>query len=132
VDLSGAAIKQDKDETVVLYKRFVLFSDILSGKVTPPKEAQPLLAALEKYAPDRSHSGGRLVVRVSKLPPEYIPEASEIEEGVVGGEHLFIANRQRERVSVVLDLCHAGTGAYFPSTTHEQDRSAYCHPLQIS
>jgi lipid-binding SYLF domain-containing protein len=51
VDLSGAAIKQDKDETVVLYKKFVPFSDILGGKVTPPKEAQPLLAALEKYAP---------------------------------------------------------------------------------
>jgi lipid-binding SYLF domain-containing protein len=57
IDLSGAAIKQDKDETVVLYKKFVPFSDLFSGKVPPPKEAQPLLATLEKYAPPATRQG---------------------------------------------------------------------------
>jgi lipid-binding SYLF domain-containing protein len=57
IDLSGAAIKQDKDETILLYKQFVPFSDLLSGKVPPPKEAQPLLATLEKYAPPSTRRG---------------------------------------------------------------------------
>jgi len=35
VDLSGAAISQDKDETRLLYSKFVPFGDILGGKVRP-------------------------------------------------------------------------------------------------
>ena len=37
----------------------------------------------------------------------------------------------RERVAVDLDLRSAKTGAYFLSTTHEQDQAAYYYPLQI-
>ena len=37
----------------------------------------------------------------------------------------------QERVSVSLDLRNAKAGAYFLSTTHEQDQAAYYYPLQI-
>ena len=37
----------------------------------------------------------------------------------------------QERVAVDLDLRSAKTGAYFLSTTHEQDQAAYYYPLQI-
>ena len=50
VDLSGAAITQDKDETRLLYGKFVPFSDILSGKVRPPAGSGSFEAAVRKYA----------------------------------------------------------------------------------
>ena len=37
----------------------------------------------------------------------------------------------QQKVSVELDLRSAGAGAYFLSTTHEQDQAAYYYPLQI-
>src|SRR5450432_4667747 len=45
IDLSGAAITQDKDETRVLYGSYVPFADILSGKVRPTAVSNPFLAA---------------------------------------------------------------------------------------
>lgn len=50
VDLNGAAITQDKDETHLLYGKFVPFSDILNGKVQPPAASRPFLAAVRKYS----------------------------------------------------------------------------------
>jgi lipid-binding SYLF domain-containing protein len=50
VDLSGAAISQDKDETRLLYGKFVPFSDILGGKVEPTASSEPFLAAVRKYS----------------------------------------------------------------------------------
>jgi len=50
IDLSGAAISQDKDETRVLYSKFVPFSEILSGKVHPTSVSEPFLAAVKKYS----------------------------------------------------------------------------------
>ena len=50
IDLNGAAIKQDKDETALLYGKFYPFQTILSGKVTPPPAAQTFLATVRKYA----------------------------------------------------------------------------------
>jgi lipid-binding SYLF domain-containing protein len=50
IDLNGAAIKQDKDETAVLYGKFIPFETILSGKVPAPTSAQTFLAAVRKYA----------------------------------------------------------------------------------
>jgi hypothetical protein len=38
----------------------------------------------------------------------------------------------QERVIVDLDLRSAKAGAYFLSTTHEQDQAAYYYPLRIS
>jgi lipid-binding SYLF domain-containing protein len=50
IDLNGAAITQDKDETRVLYQDMVPFAEILNGKVNPPPSAEPFLAAVRKYA----------------------------------------------------------------------------------
>jgi lipid-binding SYLF domain-containing protein len=50
VDLNGAAITQDKDETHLLYGKFVPFSDILNGKVEPPASSEPFLAAVRRYS----------------------------------------------------------------------------------
>jgi lipid-binding SYLF domain-containing protein len=50
IDLNGAAITQDKDETRVLYGKFIPFSDILAGKVRPRETSEPFLAAVRKYS----------------------------------------------------------------------------------
>jgi lipid-binding SYLF domain-containing protein len=50
IDLNGAAITQDKDETRILYNDMVPFADILSGKVPPPAGSDPFLAAVQKYS----------------------------------------------------------------------------------
>lgn len=56
VDLSGAAITQDKDETRLLYGKFYPFADILNGKVQPPTSSEPFLAAVRKYS-EQSKTG---------------------------------------------------------------------------
>lgn len=50
IDLNGAAVTQDKDETRILYGKFVAFEEILEGKVQPTDGAAPFLAAVQKYA----------------------------------------------------------------------------------
>jgi SH3 domain-containing YSC84-like protein 1 len=50
IDLNGAALTQDKDETRVLYGSFEPFADILNGKVPPPNSSEPFLTAVRKYA----------------------------------------------------------------------------------
>ncbi len=50
VDLNGAALTQDKDETRLLYGRFVPFQDILAGRVEPTASSRPFLAAVRKYS----------------------------------------------------------------------------------
>jgi lipid-binding SYLF domain-containing protein len=57
IDLNGAAITQDKDETRVLYGSFVPFSEILSGKVQPPSVSEPFLAAVRRYSGESRESG---------------------------------------------------------------------------
>jgi SH3 domain-containing YSC84-like protein 1 len=50
IDLSGAAISQDKDETQILYGKMVPFQEILNGKVAPTAGSEPFLAAVRKYS----------------------------------------------------------------------------------
>jgi len=50
IDLNGAVIKQDKDETAVLYGKVVPFQTILSGKVPATPNSQTFLAAIHKYS----------------------------------------------------------------------------------
>ena len=49
IDLSGTVVTQDKDETRVLYGKFIPFSDILSGKVEPPRGTEAFLSTVSKY-----------------------------------------------------------------------------------
>jgi SH3 domain-containing YSC84-like protein 1 len=50
VDLNGSAITQDKDETHILYGKFVPFSDILEGKAHPVASVGMFEAAVRKYS----------------------------------------------------------------------------------
>jgi lipid-binding SYLF domain-containing protein len=50
IDLSGAKISQNRDETHLLYGRMVPFATILNGSVPPPKGSEVFLAAVRKYA----------------------------------------------------------------------------------
>jgi lipid-binding SYLF domain-containing protein len=50
VDLSGAVLTQDKDETRVLYGNFVPFSEILAGKVQPTTVSASFLSTVKKYS----------------------------------------------------------------------------------
>ncbi len=50
VDLAGAAITQDKDETAVLYGTAEPFDAILKGKVRAPSASRPFLTAVKKYS----------------------------------------------------------------------------------
>ena len=50
VDLSGAALTQDKDETRLLYGKFEPFTDILNGKVAPTASSETFLAAVKRYS----------------------------------------------------------------------------------
>src|SRR5215469_12553280 len=51
IDLNGASIKQDKDETALLYEgKFIPFQQILSGHVTAPESASTFLSTVRKYA----------------------------------------------------------------------------------
>lgn len=60
IDLSGAAVTQDKDETRLLYGKFVPFSEILNGKVEPTASSEPFLSAVRKYsAQSREKETGR-------------------------------------------------------------------------
>ena len=52
VDLNGAAITQDKDETRILYGKMEPFKDILYGDVRAPQGSHEFLQALAKYAPN--------------------------------------------------------------------------------
>lgn len=49
IDLNGAVVSQDKDETRLLYGHMFTFQDILNGKVAPPPGSGSFLGAVTKY-----------------------------------------------------------------------------------
>jgi len=55
VSLQGATLRNDDEGNNELYGKNLTAKDILTGNVTAPSDAQPLLAALNRY----SHSEGR-------------------------------------------------------------------------
>ncbi|MFZ0955016.1 MAG: lipid-binding SYLF domain-containing protein [Candidatus Sulfotelmatobacter sp.] len=57
IDLTGSVIAQDKDETRILYGRFVPFSAILNGKVRPERADEPFLAAIRRYSSQAREHG---------------------------------------------------------------------------
>jgi SH3 domain-containing YSC84-like protein 1 len=59
IDLSGAHIAQDRDETHVLYGKMIPFATILGGEVPPPEGSEPFLSAVRKYSA-QAHEQGSL------------------------------------------------------------------------
>lgn len=56
VDLGGAVVHQDKDETRLLYGHMVPFPDILNGKVSAPRGSGSFVAAVTRYY-ERANGG---------------------------------------------------------------------------
>ena len=57
IDLSGSVVKQDKDETALLYQKPIPFEEILNGKVAPPPSTATFLAAVKKYSGQAREQG---------------------------------------------------------------------------
>jgi lipid-binding SYLF domain-containing protein len=57
IDISGAKISQDPDETRILFGKMIPFATILNGKVNPPEGSEPFLAAVRKYASQAREQG---------------------------------------------------------------------------
>jgi SH3 domain-containing YSC84-like protein 1 len=57
IDLSGAKVAQDRDETAVLYGKMIPYTRLLSGEVPPPSGSEPFLAAVRKYARQANEQG---------------------------------------------------------------------------
>lgn len=112
--------------------------------------AQPVSKTVDLWNADtdRGEEPGQLqsvelpaaVVGLSVILPRFSPSGQYLiavtrkEDGtgvVAEGLAQTVAVGQQEKVSVVLDLRKVTTGAYFLSTTHEQDQAAYYYPLQI-
>jgi len=53
IDLSGSVVTQEKDETRIMYGKFVPFDDILAGKVRRVGMSHPFLSAVSKYAGEK-------------------------------------------------------------------------------
>ena len=69
LELNGAVVKQDDDDTHVLYGKDVAFKDILTGRVTPPAGSQHFLAVLRKYAAEAKQEQGANEVPASPATP---------------------------------------------------------------
>ncbi|MFY9674733.1 MAG: lipid-binding SYLF domain-containing protein [Terriglobales bacterium] len=54
VDLSGTVVKQDKDETMLLFGKMETPDAILRGRVAPPAASRPLITELRKIG-DEAH-----------------------------------------------------------------------------
>ena len=97
---------------------------------------------------DRGEQPGQLqsvelpaaVVRLTVVLPRFSPSGQYLiavtrkEDGtgvVAEGLAPTVSSGQQQRVSVALDLRKVTAGAYFLSTTHEQDQTAYYYPLRI-
>jgi lipid-binding SYLF domain-containing protein len=51
LELSGSTLRPDKDDNKALYGKAIEAKEILGGKVTTPKAAEPLIRALTKHTP---------------------------------------------------------------------------------
>jgi len=58
LELNGAVIKQDDDDTRVLYGKAVPFKNILTGQVSAPEGTQKFLSAIRKYAAESKQEKG--------------------------------------------------------------------------
>ena len=68
IDLSGSAVTQDKDETQLMYGKFMPFGDILEGKVRRTSMSRPFLTTLTKYEGVKTAEGQTVAARQSTQP----------------------------------------------------------------
>jgi len=91
-------------------------------------------------SPLQSVSLPRALVRVTIILPRYsrpgqytvaVTRDQTVNDPLAHGSVATTGSGSREEVSVDLDLRKSKPGAYFLSTTHEQDQASYYYPLQI-
>jgi lipid-binding SYLF domain-containing protein len=58
LELNGAVIKQDEDDTRVLYGKLLPFKDILAGSVSAPSGTHHFVATVSKYATEARQEQG--------------------------------------------------------------------------
>ena len=68
LELNGAVIKQDDDDTRLLYGKEVSFKDILKGRASAPQGSERFLAAVRKYAAEAKQERG--AVETPKPSPQ--------------------------------------------------------------
>ena len=68
LELNGAVIKQDDDDTRILYGKEVPFRDILSGKVRAPEGSERFLGAVRKYAAEARQERGAVETPKTATP----------------------------------------------------------------
>ena len=68
IDLSSFVVTQDKDETRIMYGKFVQFDDILAGKMRRTGMSHPFLSAVSKYTGEK---------KSESRPPVDIPRRSD-------------------------------------------------------
>jgi hypothetical protein len=112
--------------------------------------AQPVSKTVDLWnaGTDRGEQPGQLqsvelpaaVVRLTVILPRFSPSGQYLiavtrkndgTDVVAEGLAPTVAAGQQDKVSVDLDLRKVTAGAYFLSTTHEQDQAAYYYPLRI-
>ncbi len=54
ITLNGSTMRPDQEDNRILYGNRVSQREILTGKIRPPQDAQPLYSALDKYAPAKN------------------------------------------------------------------------------
>ncbi len=69
LELNGAVLKQDGDDTRHLYGKEVSFKDILTGQLRPPEGTQRFLATVTKYAPEAKQERGAVEPPKSNQQP---------------------------------------------------------------
>lgn len=72
ITLNGAAVNQDKDSTSAFYGHMIPFKRILTGGVEVPKDAEPFLAAVNKY----NHAGTEAKPVAASTPAPAQPAAA--------------------------------------------------------
>jgi hypothetical protein len=91
-------------------------------------------------SPLQSVSLPAALVKVTIVLPRYsrpgqytvaVTRDQSVNDPLAHGSAEATGNEDREEVSVDLDLRKSQPGAYFLSTTHEQDQASYYYPLQI-
>src|SRR5882757_4200889 len=69
LELNGAVIKQDDDDTRVLYRKLVPFKEILAGQVSPPAGTHRFVATVSKYANEVKQEQGETTPAATSTSP---------------------------------------------------------------
>jgi hypothetical protein len=131
VSWRGANTPHPTDSMAVIPEAIDLWNaGTLRGLQSDPAQPSPLQSVLLPAA----------LVKVTIILPRYsspgqymvaVTRDRTVNDPLAHGNATSIGSGDREEVSVDLDLRNSKPGAYFLSTTHEQDQASYYYPLQI-